>query len=104
MHQRLRLHRQRHTGTVRPAASPRRPQSLSFRTQPHVFRRGAHLAGSSIYYQSLALLVYGAVFLFMAHAFVVLYEEPTLRRNFGPEYMAYCARVHRWWPHAGVAD
>ncbi|HEY6491119.1 MAG: hypothetical protein WCC26_05450 [Terracidiphilus sp.] len=40
----------------------------------------------------------------MAHAFVVLYEEPTLRRNFGPEYMAYCARVHRWWPHAGVAD
>lgn len=61
------------------------------------------VAGSSLYYRSLALLVYGTAFLFMAHAFVVLYEEPTLRRTFGPEYTAYCARVHRWWPRAGAA-
>jgi protein-S-isoprenylcysteine O-methyltransferase Ste14 len=35
------------------------------------------------------------------HAFVVLYEEPTLRRRFGAEYDAYCRRVPRWWPRLG---
>lgn len=32
------------------------------------------------------------------HAFVVLYEEPTLRRKFGSDYESYCRNVHRWWP------
>lgn len=32
------------------------------------------------------------------HAFVVLYEEPTLGRTFGTEYDAYRARVRRWLP------
>ena len=33
------------------------------------------------------------------HLFVVLYEEPTLRRKFGAEYEVYCRNVSRWWPH-----
>lgn len=32
------------------------------------------------------------------HLFVVLYEEPTLRRKFGVDYEAYCRNVSRWWP------
>jgi protein-S-isoprenylcysteine O-methyltransferase Ste14 len=32
------------------------------------------------------------------HLFVIAYEEPTLRRSFGPEYEAYCAHVPRWFP------
>ncbi len=32
------------------------------------------------------------------HLFVVFYEEPTLRKNFGKEYEEYCRNVHRWWP------
>ena len=32
------------------------------------------------------------------HLFVILYEEPTLRRKFGAEYKAYCRNVSRWWP------
>jgi protein-S-isoprenylcysteine O-methyltransferase Ste14 len=32
------------------------------------------------------------------HAFVVWYEEPTLRASFGPEYERYCDEVRRWWP------
>jgi protein-S-isoprenylcysteine O-methyltransferase Ste14 len=32
------------------------------------------------------------------HLFVILYEEPTLRRKFGAEYEAYCRNVSRWWP------
>jgi len=34
------------------------------------------------------------------HLFVVLYEEPTLRRRFGSEYDEYRARVGRWLPRA----
>src|ERR1700683_5172818 len=30
--------------------------------------------------------------------FVQLYEEPTLRRTFGPDYEQYCRKVHRWLP------
>jgi protein-S-isoprenylcysteine O-methyltransferase Ste14 len=32
------------------------------------------------------------------HSFVVLYEEPTLRRKFGTAYEQYCRDVNRWWP------
>jgi protein-S-isoprenylcysteine O-methyltransferase Ste14 len=30
--------------------------------------------------------------------FVLLYEEPTLRRKFGPDYEEYCRNVPRWLP------
>ena len=33
------------------------------------------------------------------HLFVRFYEEPTLRRKFGEEYIQYCALVSRWLPH-----
>ena len=32
------------------------------------------------------------------HLFVILYEEPTLRRKFAAEYEAYSRNVRRWWP------
>ncbi len=32
------------------------------------------------------------------HLFVLLYEEPTLRKKFGAEYEEYCRNVRRWWP------
>ena len=32
------------------------------------------------------------------HLFVILYEEPTLRRKFGADYEAYRRNVRRWWP------
>jgi protein-S-isoprenylcysteine O-methyltransferase Ste14 len=30
--------------------------------------------------------------------FVQLYEEPTLRKLFGEEYLEYCRNVRRWIP------
>ena len=33
------------------------------------------------------------------HLFVILYEEPTLRRKFGADYETYCQNVSRWLPH-----
>ena len=32
------------------------------------------------------------------HLFVVFYEEPTLRRKFGDDYLEYCRHVRRWLP------
>lgn len=46
----------------------------------------------------IVLWAYAAGFLVLTHLFVVLYEEPTLRRTFGEDYEAYCRRVRRWRP------
>ncbi len=32
------------------------------------------------------------------HLFVVFYEEPTLRKKFGADYLEYCRNVSRWMP------
>lgn len=32
------------------------------------------------------------------HLFVLLYEEPTLRKKFDGDYEEYCSNVSRWWP------
>jgi protein-S-isoprenylcysteine O-methyltransferase Ste14 len=40
--------------------------------------------------------------LFTAHVFVVLYEEPTLRRQFGESYEQYLREVPRWIPKLKV--
>ena len=56
------------------------------------------LAGAALFYDSLAMLAYLIGFLLVTHAFVRLYEEPTLRRRFGLEYERYCEGVARWRP------
>jgi protein-S-isoprenylcysteine O-methyltransferase Ste14 len=37
-------------------------------------------------------------------AFVIVYEEPTLRRLFGADYENYCRSVHRWIPRLRPFD
>ena len=59
---------------------------------------GLALAGASLFYRSLALLLYAVGFFLATRLFVVLYEEPALRRAFGTEYDSYCRQVRRWWP------
>jgi protein-S-isoprenylcysteine O-methyltransferase Ste14 len=56
------------------------------------------LSGYGFLLRSSAVLVFSSIFLLWWHAFVVFYEEPTLRRKFGAEYEDYCRRVHRWLP------
>jgi protein-S-isoprenylcysteine O-methyltransferase Ste14 len=36
------------------------------------------------------------------HLFVVFYEEPTLRKKFGEDYIEYCRNVRRWWPRVSA--
>jgi protein-S-isoprenylcysteine O-methyltransferase Ste14 len=88
-------------GTPAPFDPPRRlvvrgPYRLI--RNPMYLSAGLALAGAGLFYQSIPLLGYAGLFLFIAHLFVVLYEEPTLRRAFDKEYETYCRQVGRWWP------
>ncbi len=47
---------------------------------------------------SLALAIHFLAVCALFNAFVVLYEEPHLRKRFGPDYDHYAARVGRWLP------
>jgi len=71
---------------------------------PMYIGAGLALAGASLFLRSLPLLGYAAAFLAVTHLFVVLYEEPTLRRSFGADYETYCCRVGRWWPRRGGVE
>jgi protein-S-isoprenylcysteine O-methyltransferase Ste14 len=54
--------------------------------------------GQGLLFGSIAVLEYGVVVWVGFFAFVVLYEEPALRRKFGEQYVQYCAQVSRWVP------
>jgi protein-S-isoprenylcysteine O-methyltransferase Ste14 len=69
-----------------------------FVRNPMYVGAGLALTGASVYYESVTLFVYAAVFLFVCHLFVVWHEEPALRQAFEREYEDYCSHVKRWWP------
>jgi protein-S-isoprenylcysteine O-methyltransferase Ste14 len=54
--------------------------------------------GEALLTGSRALLAYWAVWFLAVNLFVIGYEEPTLRRRFGPAYDRYLATVGRWLP------
>ncbi len=56
------------------------------------------VSGQALLLGQAWLFAYAGVWLVVFHLFVVLYEEPQLRRRFGGSYEAYCLRVRRWWP------
>ena len=64
----------------------------------------AVVVGWSLLFDSLPLAFYGLAVAGGFHLFVVLYEEPHLRRTFGPSYEEYCARVDRWIPSTKRAE
>jgi len=54
------------------------------------------LIGEAIFFASFHLLIY-AGFVFSAFTlFVIYFEEPRLKRDFGEEYAEYRKRVKRW--------
>ncbi|MFN8007873.1 MAG: isoprenylcysteine carboxylmethyltransferase family protein [Terriglobia bacterium] len=56
------------------------------------------ISGEACFFQSTLLLLLAIFVWLLFHTFVYFYEEPTLRRKFGPSYQEYCARVSRWLP------
>jgi protein-S-isoprenylcysteine O-methyltransferase Ste14 len=58
----------------------------------------ALILGQAAVFASLPLMLYGYAIWAAFHAFVLGYEEPTLRRTFPEDYAAFCAAVPRWLP------
>lgn len=56
------------------------------------------LLGEAWLFKSSTLLVYAAIVGACVHLFVVFYEEPALRRQFGESYSDYLAGTPRWIP------
>jgi protein-S-isoprenylcysteine O-methyltransferase Ste14 len=91
-------------GTPAPFDPPRRlvvRGPYRFVRNPMYLGAAVAVLGAALAYGSPALATYAAVFLLAMHAFVVGYEEPTLRATFGDEYTRYCSEVRRWRPRLG---
>ena len=52
--------------------------------------------------RSWALFLYWAVWFALVSVFVIWYEEPALRRQFGESYERYTREVRRWVPRRRV--
>jgi protein-S-isoprenylcysteine O-methyltransferase Ste14 len=56
------------------------------------------LLAEAAFFESLGLLQYTGIWFVVVNVFVLLYEEPSLRRRFGDSYQRYCRSVNRWLP------
>ena len=54
------------------------------------------LIGEAIVIQSSALWIYLAIIFSAFNLFILIHEEPRLKRDFGQEYRLYCKKVRRW--------
>lgn len=59
------------------------------------------LVGLGLLERSISILLMALAVFAVVHLFVVLYEEPTLRKKFGSSYQDYCMQVRRWIPRLG---
>jgi len=73
---------------------------------PMYLGMGLFLIGEALLLSSIRremFLVIGSAFL-LVNAFILVYEEPTLRRLFGEDYVEYCRNVRRWIPRLTPFD
>src|SRR5215831_15921412 len=54
------------------------------------------ILGQGLFFGSVRVLEYGITVWVLFHLFLLIYEEPTLRKTYGPEYEQFCANVPRW--------
>lgn len=54
--------------------------------------------GYFLWFGYWSLLIYACLAFITMHTFIVLYEEPTLKRKFGASYDNYLNQVPRWIP------
>lgn len=58
------------------------------------------ILGQGLFFGNVLVLEYGIAVWVAFYLFVLIYEEPTLRKSYGPEYEEFCANVPRWIPHS----
>ena len=88
-------------GTLSPADAPRVlvVQGLYRWVRNPMYVGGAILlAGEVLVSGSRSVLYYALGWFAAANLFVILYEEPVLRRQFGNSYRRYTEQVGRWIP------
>lgn len=88
-------------GTLAPVDPPRNlVVSGLYRhvRNPMYFGAVALLVGQAMLFESKSVLFYAGFFWLATHLFVLVYEEPHLKRAFGAEYEEYRAAVPRWLP------
>ncbi len=56
------------------------------------------LVGETLYFQSQTFLIYAGIVFMLFNAFIIFYEEPYLRKEFGEQYDRYRKHVRRWLP------
>jgi protein-S-isoprenylcysteine O-methyltransferase Ste14 len=54
----------------------------------------------ALLFSSCGIFIYGIAVGLFFHLFVVLVEEPSLKKQFGESYMHYCEGVGRWVPRS----
>jgi protein-S-isoprenylcysteine O-methyltransferase Ste14 len=62
------------------------------------------IASRAMLFWSLPIVLYLALVATCVQLFIVLYEEPHLRKTFGEQYLEYCRRVPRWIPRIRPAQ
>jgi len=88
-------------GTAAPFDPPRKLVVVGpyrFVRNPIYIGAVVAMLGAAMVLWSGWLILYSFVVLIVTHLLVILYEEPHLRRVFGPDYDAYLHRVRRWIP------
>jgi protein-S-isoprenylcysteine O-methyltransferase Ste14 len=88
-------------GTPAPVAPPRHlvvTGLYRFVRNPMYLAVFSLVLGQGLLLASTRLLGYAALVWLAFHLFVRIYEEPTLRRQFGDEYVCFSAHVRRWLP------
>ncbi len=56
------------------------------------------IIGHFLWFKTIWMLAYAVVVFLTFHLFVILYEEPRLKRKFGVAYKSYCKSAPRWTP------
>ncbi len=88
-------------GTPFPLAPPQRlvvRGAFRFVRNPGYLAALAAIVGQGLLFASVPVLTYALGMAVAFHLFVVLHEEPELRRKFGAAYEDYCRAVSRWIP------
>lgn len=57
------------------------------------------ILGQGLFFGSVRVLEYGLAVWMGFYLFVLIYEEPILRKSYAREYDEFCANVRRWIPH-----
>ncbi|MDO8288880.1 MAG: isoprenylcysteine carboxylmethyltransferase family protein [Parvibaculum sp.] len=58
----------------------------------------ALIFGQALIFGNMLIIAYGTLIFFAFHTFILIYEEPTLRRSYPHDYESYFANVPRWLP------